>query len=155
MNDERHHHDDERLSSELQAHFARTEPVPDSVLQAARAAIELLDLDAQLADLLADSSAESKELAGVRGGAHRLLTFGAGDRFVEVDVAVLDDEREMRGYVVPGAGGSIAVEHANGQIDVPIDQRGRFRVLGVPRGPVRFRIAIAGHPLLLTPWLPM
>jgi hypothetical protein len=148
-----HRPSDDVLFAELSAHFARTDGVPDSVLDAARAAIEVRHLDAQLAELLADTAMQEKELAGVRGVGNRLLSFGTGERFVEVDVAESENARLLNGYVVPASDGVVHVEHKDGETEAVIDHRGRFRVLGIPRGPVRLRVVVAGLPPLLTPWL--
>lgn len=146
-----------RLLGELSGHFARTDPVPADVLAAAYAAIELRDLDAQLAQLLRDTALDDdKELAGVRGAvATRSLTFAMGqERFVEVDVEMAGELRVLTGYVVPATGGTITVEHtAGGPLHGAIDDGGRFAVEGVPGGPVRLRIAIDGAAAIVTEWL--
>lgn len=146
-----------RLLSDLSGLFSRTDPVPPAVLDAAYAAIELRDLDAQLAELLRDSALdEEKELAGVRGpAATRSLTFAVGEeRYVEVDVEAAGELRVLLGYVVPATSGTIAVEHTGGAaLQGTIDDGGRFAVRGVPSGPVRLRIAIDGEAAIVTEWL--
>ena len=145
------------LLGELRGHFARTDPVPQAVLDAAYVAFELRDFDAQVAELLRDTALdEQKELAGARGPvATRSLTFAVGDqRYVEVDVEFAGELRVITGYVVPAAAGTIAVEHtAGGAINGAIDDGGRFAVDGVPGGPVRLRIATRGDAALVTEWL--
>lgn len=146
-----------RLLSELSGHFTRTDPVPDAVRDAAYAAIELRNLDAQLAQLLRDTALDDeKELAGVRGpSATRSLTFAVGEeRYVEVDVESPGELRVLTGYVVPASGGTIAVEHTGGAaLEGLIDDGGRFAVESVPSGPVRLRIAVDGAPPIVTEWL--
>lgn len=146
---------DERLLADLREHYARFDPPPPAVLAAAHAAIEVRDLDAQLAELLRDSALEDKELAGVRGIGQRLLTFGRGERFLEVDVAEDGDQRDLSGYVVPAVAGTLEVEHSAGRTELPVDDHGRFRSGRVPRGPVRLRVLLAGNPAFVTPWLPI
>ncbi len=140
---------DQQLLAELSSFFARVDPVPDGVVEAAQAAFEVRDLDAQIAELLADSLTQDKELAGVRGEGGRLLTFGVGERFLELDVR----GAEFAGYVVPGAPGRLRVESVDGGVEAVIDLAGRFRGTGMPRGPVRFRVEIDEQPALVTSWV--
>lgn len=143
---------DDQLMRELSGYFARTDPVPASVVQAAEAAIEFRDLDAQLAELLHDSALEDEQLAGVRGAGQRMLSFGAGERFVEVDVRTEGANRELAGYVVPAVPGTIRVEAPDRSIEAPVDDRGRFRLLRVPRGPVRLWVTAPGQRRTVTAW---
>ncbi|MBO9534973.1 MAG: hypothetical protein J7513_18515 [Solirubrobacteraceae bacterium] len=152
-NDQHNPAPDDPLTDELRDFFARTDPVPPQVVDAARAAIEFRDLDAQLAELLADSALEDKELAGVRGIGQRMLSFGAGERFLEVDVAEDGARRELTGYVVPAGAGRLRAQSADGEIEAEIDAHGRFRLARAPRGPMRLWIAITGMPEIVTPWV--
>jgi hypothetical protein len=144
---------DDALAGELSALFARTDPVPSVVADAARAAIEFRDLDAQMAELLRDSALEDKELAGVRGVGDRLLSFAFGDRFLEVDVAGSGERRELSGYLVPAQAGTLVAQGPEGMIEATVDERGRFRVARVPRGPIRLWVRAADAPVFHTPWL--
>lgn len=144
---------DGQLLSELRAFFARTDPAPPDAIAAAYAAIELRDIESQIADLLRDSVLEDKELAGVRGGGQRSLSFGAGDRFLEVDVTEVASERRLAGYVVPGAAGSIRFEGLEGDAMAPLDAHGRFKLEGLKRGPLRMTVDVPGLPPFRTPWL--
>ena len=154
MTNDQHNPDaDDLLVAELRDSFLRTDPVPPGVLAAARAAIEFRDIDAQIAELLMDSALEDKELAGVRGIGQRLLSFGLGERFLEVDVAGAGDVRGLVGYVVPAESGTLRVEGADGAREVPVDDQGRFRVDGLPAAPLRLALRVVGRPTFLTPWL--
>jgi hypothetical protein len=147
-------HANDALERELTGFFARTDPVPGHVLDAARAAIEFRDLDGQLAELLRDSAAEDKELAGVRGIGQRLLSFALGEQFVELDIATDGDRRHLTGYVVPAGAGTLRAQHADGtDTTVPVDEQGRFRLSGLSQGPVRLWIELAEHTPFRTPWL--
>ncbi len=149
------HQPEARLLGELRDMFERADPIPDSVLAAAHAAIELRDLDAQLAELLRDSAVDDvdKALAGVRGTATRLLTFSVGaERYVEVDVEPDGDHRTLAGYVVPGTAGELIVEHPGGRLAAAVDEHGRFSVHRVESGPVRLRLSLAGAGPIVTQW---
>ena len=77
------HPDDTALLLRLGAIAAEVDPVPDLVLEAGRAAFLLRRLDAELAELVADSATDR---AGVRGGDDRLLSFEAGETSLELQV---------------------------------------------------------------------
>lgn len=145
---------DARLLAEFHAYFDRTDPLPAAVTDAAKAAFELRDLDAQIAELLHDSAVDTEQLAGVRGTAARLLTFAVGEeRFVELDVAVHGALRTLAGYLVPGSAGRLTVEHGGVTIAVDVDDQGRFSVDRVAPGPVRLRFAVDGHTPVATQWI--
>jgi len=143
---------DEALVAELRTAMAMFDPVPAQVVAAAYAAIEFRDLDGQLAALIRDSANESAELAGVRGALGRLLTFALGERYVEVEVTADGDGRTATGYVVPADAGAVTAESAGGRVDGEVDAQGRFRLVGLTRGPVRLRFVMGDGPALLTPW---
>jgi hypothetical protein len=153
MTDQRHTTDDEGLLAELARYFAQTDPVPPNVVAAAQAAIEFRDIEVQIAEMLRDSALEEKELAGVRGVGQRLLSFGAGKRYLEVDVSTLGDRRSVSGYVVPHEPGVLRVDAPGGSLEAEVDERGRFRLARVPSGPVRFSVHIPGRPVFSTGWL--
>jgi len=144
---------DDELLDELRAHFSRTDPVPDIVLAAARAAIEFRDVDAQIAELLSDSAQTDVELAGVRGDGQRLLTFGHAERFVEVEIGEAGERRKLHGYVVPASGGRVVVQGGTDELIVELDDRGSFAIPPLPAGLIRLRIETADEAALLTPWL--
>lgn len=146
---------DEALIDELRGMFARADPMPTHVLDAARAAIEFRDLDGQLAELLSDSAVEEPDLVGVRGTTGRLLTFAKDDRFLEVDVTADGGDLGLTGYVVPSVAGELIAEHRDGAIRAGVDAEGRFRMPRVPRGLLRLRFVSPGLPVFVTPWLPI
>ena len=78
------------LLAELADVIEHADPVPASVLVAAKAAFTWRTIDADLAELVADSLAEA---AGVRGReAARLLTFRASAIDGEVDAVAVEVE---------------------------------------------------------------
>src|SRR2546425_157833 len=86
---------DAPLLAELRLASAAREPVPPRVLEAARAAYTWRLIDAELAELIADSALEA-QVAGVRGGVRgeqmpRLVTFEvAGGTTLELEATPAD-----------------------------------------------------------------
>ena len=77
---------DQELLLRLGVLARAADPAPAEVLELGRAALSMRRLDAELAELVADSDAA---LAGVRGAGStvRLLTFEAGELVVEAQVS--------------------------------------------------------------------
>lgn len=141
------------IPESVRRYLRDADPVPLTVVAAAQAAFEFRDLDAQIAELLADSAMEPDALVAVRGTADRLLTFGVGDRFIELQIRAGTSGCAIHGYLVPSAPGAMEIESTAVRTTVILDERGRFRVERVPVGPVRLRIDIPGARPLVTPWL--
>lgn len=148
---------DAALLTELAAVVTATDALPVAVRAGALGAFGWLNVDAELADLLADSA---EQLAGssagpARGAAPtdaRLLTFGAGDVVVEVEISGTGDRLRMVGQVVPPQQGPLVVRSDAGAVTTQADELGRFVADGVPPGPVSLVVARStGHPLV-TPW---
>jgi len=150
------------LLDDLAALFAVLDPVPSHVIEAAKAAPEIVsawsDLDAGFLDVLADTAMQAVP-AGVRsGGGARLVTFGAGDGpdgcSVEVEVGV-EPSGTLRlvGLVVPTGPGELEVRHPGGTLRVPVDELGRFRAAGVPPGPLSLVLHGIGARATATDWI--
>jgi hypothetical protein len=145
--------DDDELMSELRRIAGQLEPVPEIVIDSGRAALLTRALEAELAELLLDSSLESSQ---VRGGTEqvRLLSFQLDDVLLEVQAESTGDEVSLRG-LVDGATGAVGVElggGAGGQRTVPIDADGGFTTR-LPRGAARFRLRSRGGGLMTTSWV--
>lgn len=113
---------------------ADADPVPDDVLDAARAALGWRTLDADLAALVDDSA--ERPLAGVRGDGPRLLTFEADDTAVVVEVTATGQARRLLGQLVEPRAAHIEVRHPGGTTRVDADELGRFAAAEIPAGPV-------------------
>ena len=150
---------DEALVERLRAAARTGDGVPDHVLEAARAAFTLRDLDAELAQLVSDSA----DATGVGGAARpepvlmrgdeepRTLTFEAGSVTVDLEITAVDGLRRVVGIAAGARPGELTVEYDDGnRVGGPLDELGRF-ALEVPPGRVRLRIPAAGTPVL-TPW---
>lgn len=136
--DERRDDVDDDLFEEVRGVIADPEPVPPEALVAAREAWTWRRIDAELAELVADSAAGAGVL--VRGGeSSRLLSFEVADVGIDVEVTSSPAGRRMIGQVMPGGGGRLVVRRAADSITVPVDDAGRFQVDAVPPGPVSLR----------------
>jgi hypothetical protein len=150
--------DDDQLLARLRAVAAELDSVPADVLAAARTAIDVYDLDGELAELVADSGSDLPELAfdTVRSGAvdDRLLAFeGAGVR-IDVEIFLEDAVLTVAGQLTGAAPGGCVLERDGRAAEpVDVDALGRFLLVGVPVGPVRFRCHAADGRVVRTVWI--
>jgi hypothetical protein len=131
---------------------ANVDPVPASVVEAARAAYTWRTIDAELAELTADSAMAT---AGVRSSsAPRLLTFEGAGVEVEVEVAQTGSTRRLTGQLVPVGPARVTVRWSGGTQEIVADELGRFAAEGVPAGSVSIVVERAGaeHPIV-TSWI--
>jgi hypothetical protein len=140
--------DDDELMGELGDLLRRVDPMPASVVAAARGALVWRTLDAERAVLASDSLLEAA--AGVRGSGDRQLTFDAGSVCVEVDV--VDGGERLVGQVVPPQQGHVEVEGPRTQLAADADQWGQF-ALRVGPGPARIRFRPLDGPVVVTDWV--
>jgi hypothetical protein len=150
--------DDERddaLLLELRRLVPRFDPVPESVVFAARESLTWLRVDAELAELLSDSAVEDERLALVRGeGEPRAVSFEAGELTIELDVIEDGPRRKLVGQLVPPAEARIEVQPEQGDHTVTAaDSHGRFHAEGVPPGRIRLRITGHGERPVETSWI--
>lgn len=151
---------DDELLAQLRRIAAEADPVPELVIQAARSAFGLRDLDARLAELVRDSAVDVPATA-VRGGDRRMLSFEAGDVAVECEITERDLRRDILGQLVGGLAAGIDAEVAGTEVTstqrvtVQVDERGRFSVRDLPAGPVRLRCRLADGTTVVTSWAAM
>lgn len=142
---------DDTVLAELRRLTEFLDPVPAEAVAAARSAIAWRTMDAELAELTADTSVDS-QLAGVRSAtAPTILTFDAPDLTVEVEV--LEDARGRRllGQLVPPGPGEVEVRHGGGSSAVAADEMGRFSAQSISSGPVSLRCQM-GTRVVETDW---
>lgn len=147
---------DTALLGELRALFDEVDPVPSTVLAAGRASWTWRTMEAELAELVADTERAGLAGAGVRSGdGPRLLTFQAPELTVEVEVAAYGDRRRLVGQLVPPVAATVEVRCADHATPVVTraDELGRFRVDGVPAGPVSLVCRPGSGPTVVTSWL--
>lgn len=157
---------DDELQQRLSRMAGEVDPVPPAVLAAGREAFGWRRIDAELAELLADSALEPSLPALARGGeaSLRSVTFGVGRRTIDVEVGEAgpsggpsgsggpsepggrgerEPVRRLRGQLSPGAEATVEVQRADGTLAVTTrsDAFGRF-VLDVPgSGTIRLRLS--------------
>ena len=144
--------DEDELMAELRRIAGQLDPVPELVVENGRAALLTRALDAELAELLLDSTLES---AQVRGAAEqvRLLSFQLADVLLELRAEDAGDEVSLGG-LVDGAGGELEVElggGTGGHRTIPVDADGGFSTR-LPRGAARFRLRTRGG-VITTSWV--
>ena len=142
--------DDEMLALVGRA-LRAADPVPERVLEGARAAWTWRTIDEELAMLVFDSAAE---LTGVRSeDTARQLTFRAPG--MEIEVMVTDQAtRRIVGQLVPPGAFSITLLVGSAEWTQTTDRLGRFTFDDVAPGPVRMVVAdSAGTPIVTTEWV--
>lgn len=149
------HGDLDDLEARLRRIAGEADPVPPEVVHAARLALSLRDLDAELAELVADTAVTG--LTGVRGGQDdpRLLTWRSGELTVELQVSETVDGLELRGQVSDTAPPvEVGVEDEQGtRRALTLDRHGSFAVAGVAPGRLRLRVTDTSGRRIVTGWL--
>ena len=134
--------DDDELLAMLAEAIERSDPVPQHVLDAAKAVPELAGLDAELAQLTFDSD---RELAGVRSaGTGRQLSFEAGpidlELVVHTEMAAGRRVVVIEGQVAPAdvvEGSLVSADPFSRPVVAVSDDLGRFRFGDAPVGAIR------------------
>jgi hypothetical protein len=143
---------DDQLLAELRDIAAQADPVPAPLLDAARSAFELRDLDAMLAELVHDSTVDAPTMAIRGGGAERMLSFTAQAVAVECQITTRGSRRDLLGQLVGSQAEEMDVQITGAVTTVPVNDAGRFSVRGLPAGPFRLRCRLADGTSLVTSW---
>jgi hypothetical protein len=145
---------DDALRADLQL-AGRLDDVPAESVAAAKASFAWRTMDAELAELAADSADEGRLLAGVRGqGAARMLTFESSTLTVEVEVLELGNRRRLVGQLVPAQLGQVQARHTGGTVTVSADELGRFSVDDLAPGPLSLHCSgVIGGSEITTDWV--
>ncbi|MQA01468.1 MAG: hypothetical protein GEV07_01645 [Streptosporangiales bacterium] len=125
---------EEAVLARLGSAFDAVDPVPLAAYEAAVAGLALRDVDAELAELAADSVLADSGVRTRPATGPRLLTFTAGELSIEVEVADDGARRRLLGQLVPPQPAEIDVHWDGGASTVTTDQLGRFSVVSVPAG---------------------
>jgi hypothetical protein len=143
---------DDELLAELRDIAAETDPVPEPLLDAARMAFELRDVDAMLAELVHDSAVDAPAMAIRGGGTERILSFAVRALAVECQITARGSHRDLLGQLVGGRTEQMDVQVTGAVSTVPVNDAGRFSVRGLPAGPFRLRCRLADGTGLVTSW---
>lgn len=137
---------DDPLLGQLRRLARTVDPVPNEVTAYARAALGWRRVDAELAELLADSRLEAP--AGTRSIAEsmRSLTFRATDVELDVEIEESGDRLLLLGQLAPSTKAQIDVQRDDGTIlaSTSGDDLGRFR-FELPAGG-RIRLVVRREP---------
>jgi hypothetical protein len=144
--------DEELLLGELARLVRERDPVPPDLVELARNSFTWRTVDAELAELLADSQ-QPENAASVRSSTAsvRLLAFATETLRLDVEVLAEGTARRLVGELDPGVPAQVTVEYAGGALSEQTDDLGRFTVGGLPAGWVQVRCAPASGLSLLTP----
>ncbi|POM22741.1 hypothetical protein BTM25_49450 [Actinomadura rubteroloni] len=135
--------DDELVAAVVRA-FRATDPVPDGVLDASRAAFGRRTAGAVVA-----AEVPAAEPVGVRGDGVRRVAFAAADAAVEMEVA----GREVTGRLRPAASVPVVVRRAGGETErTRTDAAGRFAFPDLARGPLSLTFELAAA-TVVTSWI--
>jgi hypothetical protein len=144
----------DELLDDLRKIFRRTDPVPPEATEFAQAALGWRRLDADLAELLADSALETNA-APARGGEGRWLTFRADDLTIDVEIQTDGDVRTLLGQLVPPPpAATVEVQSTDGNVvgSAESDELGRFRLSLAAGGHLRLRVLREGAAPVETSW---
>ena len=157
------HHEDEqdRLQDDLRELFSTVDPVPPLVTEAAKAALGWRRLDAELAELLADSALDAESVALARGAQATLrsMSFKAGQVTIDIEIHGEGADRTALGQISPAGRARIELQTADQAAStiVESDELGRFRIKLPASGSIRLRVASdpAGANWVETTWIPL
>lgn len=148
-------HEDEVLLERLRAICGEVDPMPDLVVQAARAAFSLRRLDAELAELMLDSADEPAGAVAVRAAGLadiRMLSFAAGPLTVELQVTERDGARHLVAQVTGVELAAAVLETSAGRRALETDD-GVLIAEHVPAGRARFRLTTVTGTAYVTSWI--
>ena len=143
------------LLAELRSVIGRVDPVPPEVTEFAQAALGWRRLDADLAELLADSALDADSVALARGGDGRWLTFKADDLTIDVEVQADGSAHTLLGQLAPPpVAATVEVQSTDGTVvaSADSDALGRFRLTLEAGGHVRLRVVREGAAPVETSW---
>ena len=127
-----------------------SDPIPISVTEAGKAAFTWRTIDAELAELVFDSSRD--QLAGVRSEtlAERQLTFQSPN--VEIEIMLVGDTRHLVGQLVPAQEAEVTLITGEASSPTQTDKLGRFDFSQVMPGRIRLQVHTAEGQSITTQW---
>jgi hypothetical protein len=129
----RTHHADDELMTQVARLVDELDPMPPGLVARTQFAVAIDDID----DLEVEVArwADTRTLAGVRGGLPGTITFFVGDLTVMVNVTRTGERQRIDGWLVPAGAHGVEVRVADhGSSTTTADEGGRFVLTEVPRG---------------------
>ena len=145
----------ENVESRLRAVTGEADQVPSLVVDGGRAAFAMRTIDAELAELVADSAYDDSGLVTRAVVSDvRMLSFECGDVTVELDAETDPTTRSIRlqGIAV-GAVGEVVVVRATERHAFPLGPDGRFDAGTAVAGPLRLELTTADGRRVTTSWV--
>jgi hypothetical protein len=130
--------DPDPLLSDLRRVLDLVEPVPERSLELARAAFDWRTMDAELAELVADSAVDA---VAVRAeGQPRLVTFEHGENAIELEIHRRGVRRLIIGQLDPERAADVKIEpFRSDPLVTRADEDGRFSFELAEGGPVKLK----------------
>lgn len=134
--------EDVQLLAELSTVLELADPVPATLAARTRFALDLDDIDFEIATWQRDD-----QLVGVRGAAApNTITFTVGDLTVMVSLAPAANGNRFDGWLVPGGPHTIEVRvDGHEPSTTSADDGGRFALQEVPKGITQIVVHMVGH----------
>jgi hypothetical protein len=119
--------DDDPLMADLRRLLDIVEPVSGRSLELARAAFDWRTMDAELAELVADSSLAGEHVAVRAEGQPRLVTFEHGTDSIELEIHERGEARLIVGQLDPERAADVTLVRPGGERErTRADATGRF-----------------------------
>ena len=117
---------DDELMAEVARLVNELDPPPPGLVERTQFAVALDDIDSHV-ELEVAQWADSRPLAGVRGGLPGTITFFVGDLTVMVNVTRTGERQRIDGWLVPAGAHGVEVRVAeHGSTVTTADEGGRF-----------------------------
>lgn len=132
------------------------DPEPPYLRELGRAALSIRWVDAELAELIADSQLAAGAVRSVAATTMRILAFAHGRLSLDVQAELGDAGWDLLGVAegVEPSATQVDVETAGGVVLMAqLDVLGRFAFVGVPAGLIRLRVVGAGGVDVTTEWV--
>jgi hypothetical protein len=123
----------------VQDYYAATDPVPHGLLERIDFALELLDVDDEVARLQDDRY----DTAGVRSAEHsRTVTFDSESLTIVIQASPIGSVVRVDGWLAPPAARPIRLRAQECELRTESDELGRFVLSGVPHGLVQLIVDV-------------
>ena len=146
----------ERLRRVLEAFdrvLAQEEPLPEHLIPLAQGLYSWRTLDAELLELLVDSSSSAAITMRDDGG-HPFMVFGHGERGVHFEYTRHHGENyfDLMGTVIGAGVCQVRIEQPPEVLVTEANEVGEFQLSGLVPGTARITIRLTDDVLMVTPW---